>query len=394
MAVPVIRHGPIGLAEFGDILVAPTTSPLSTWQAVIVTLAAGEGTVFRTLCHEHRITVLDTVERQLAELARVRLPAAGQDGQRREFVTGNLTGAGDPASYGAWAYLPWESRVVHLLAEDDFVDVITDRNRDKITQAEQCALRSKCVGVLGLSVGGEAAVSLAQEHLCGHIKLADFDELELSNLNRLNAGVDDLGVPKAWIVARRIAKIDPYLRVTIFDGGVTSANTDAFLDGLDLLVEECDDLAIKYDIRVHAKARALDVVYAADERGFLSVEPYRTHPDLPVFHGLVDGRPPRREELSSPAAFMRALTDWLGGWANISARSRRSAELVGRSLSGFPQLAGEARFAAGQVAHVARRLLLDEAIAPFHDHLDLTDLLAPEHVPGHRAGPGRLERRD
>src|SRR5688500_14201301 len=59
---------------------------------------------------------------------------------------------------------------------------------------------------------------------------------------------DDLGVPKAWIVARRIAKIDPYLRVTVFDGGVTPANIDTFLDGLDLLVEECDDLAVKYDI--------------------------------------------------------------------------------------------------------------------------------------------------
>jgi molybdopterin/thiamine biosynthesis adenylyltransferase len=371
VADAVSRRGPIGLAEFRDILATP---PLPTWQAVIVTLAAGDGSAFRTLCSEHRITIVDTIERQLAELARVRFPAAGQDPQRREFASGV---DGDAASYGAWAYLPWESRVVHLLADDDFFDVITDRNRDKITQAEQRILRHKYVGVLGLSVGGEAAVTLAQEHLCGHIKLADFDELELSNLNRLNAGVDDLGVPKAWIVARRIAKIDPYLRVTVFDGGVTPANIDTFLDGLDLLVEECDDLAVKYDIRVRAKARALDVVYAADERGFLSVEPYRTHPDLPVFHNLVDGRPPRRDELPSPAAFMRALTAWLGGWASISARSRRSADLVGQSLSGFPQLAGEARFAAGQVAHVARRLLLNEAVAPFHDHLDLTDMLPP-----------------
>jgi tRNA threonylcarbamoyladenosine dehydratase len=346
----------IGLAAFRDVL---ATTPVPAWQATIVTVAAGDGPDFHALCREHGLAVMDTIERQLAELAQVRHPDAGQ---RRDFVADILARAGDPASYGAWAYLPWEHRTVHLLPEDDLFDVITDRNRDKITRAEQRTLRRKCVGVVGLSVGGEAAVTLAQEHLCGHIKLADFDELELSNLNRLGAGVDDLGVPKAWIVARRIAKINPYLRVTLFDSGVTPANVDTFLDGLDLLVEECDDLALKYDIRVRARKRALDVVFAADERGFLSIEPYRTRPGLPVFHGLVDRH--------------TALTDWLGGWANISPRSQHSTRQIGQTLSGYPQLAGEARLAAGQISHVARRLLLNETIAPFHGHLDLTDLLS------------------
>ncbi|CAM3587853.1 ThiF family adenylyltransferase [Kibdelosporangium persicum] len=317
-----------GLAALEDVLAGESPS----WQPVIVTC---DDDALRALCRDRGIAVLDTLDQQLAELARVRSPGAGRDSPAR------------------WVYFPWERRVVHLLAENDFFDVITDRNQDKISRAEQDVLRGRTVGVIGLSVGGEAAVTVAQEHLCGHIKLADFDRLDLSNLNRLNAGVDDLGVPKAWIVARRIAKIDPYMRVTVFDEGVTPANVDAFLDGVDLLVEECDDLALKYGIRVRAKARGLDVVYAADERGFLSIEPYRTHPDLPVFHGLVNGP--------------QELTDWLG---ELSDRSRRSVPLIGQSLCGYPQLAGEARWAAGQVGHVARRLLLGEALPPFHGHLD------------------------
>jgi len=54
-----------------------------------------------------------------------------------------------------------------------------------------------------------------------------------------------------------------------------------------------------------------------------------------------------------------------GGWANISARAQRSTEQIGRTLSGCPQLAGEARLAAAQITHVARRLLLDERLPPF-----------------------------
>jgi molybdopterin/thiamine biosynthesis adenylyltransferase len=359
------------LSGFRDRL-ATTTPP--GWRAEIVVLAPGEDEAFRLLCAENRIAVLDALAGQLAELARVRFPADGQDDLRREFVVREP--ARDRAAYGAWAYLPWHRRIVHVLAEDDFHAVTTDRNRNKISRPEQETLRRKCVGVVGLSVGGEAAVTLAQEHLCGHLKLADFDRLELSNLNRIGAGVDDLGTPKAWIAARRIAAIDPYLPVSVFDDGLTDTNIDVFLDDLDLLVEECDDLVVKYGIRVRAKARGLDVVYAADERGFLSIEPYRSHPDLPVFHGLVDDAPARRADYASPAEFFGALTRWLGGPA-VSARSRSSIALIGRTLSGYPQLAGEARFAAGQLAHLARRLLLDEPVAPFHGPLDIGDFTAP-----------------
>ncbi len=102
---------------------------------------------------------------------------------------------------------------------------------DKITRTEQAALRTKRVGVIGLSVGGEAAVTVAQEHLCGTLVIADLDRLDLSNLNRLNAGCDDLGVMKTTIVARRVAKIDPYLRVVTFAEGFNLTISPPLLKG-------------------------------------------------------------------------------------------------------------------------------------------------------------------
>jgi hypothetical protein len=68
-------------------------------------------------------------------------------------------------------------------------------------------------------------------------------------------------------------------------------------------------------------------------------------------------------------------TEWMGGWDRISEESRRSLEQIGTALCGYPQLASEARFAVGQIGHVARRLLLGERLAPFVGHLDLTELL-------------------
>lgn len=365
---------PIGLESFERWLATRPARAASAYRPVIVELEPGELTAFRGICERHRLAVLDAFDRQLAELAAVRLPAASAEEHGR-FVDAYVAAAGGRDVCGRWVHLPWTDVVAHLLEPDAYHEVITNRNRDKITSAEQAVLRTKTIGVMGLSVGGEAAVAVAQEHLCGHIVLADLDRLDLSNLNRLNAGFDELGLSKTTIAARRIARIDPYLRVTVFDEGVTEENAPAFLNGLDLLIEECDALPLKYRIRELAKARGLNVVFAGDERGFLSVEPYAFDPGLPVFHERIAGAPPPRSEFSSARDFFRHLAEWLGGWSRLSERTRASLEQVGDALCGYPQLSSEARFAAGQVGHVARRLLLDERLRPFIGHVDLDEIL-------------------
>lgn len=353
------------------------TVPTSSARASIVRLSPGDRSRFTACCRERHIAQIDTIERQLADLAHTRFPAASA-AERDRFVADAVAAAGDPTCVGAWAYFPWQATVVHLLDRDEFFEVITNRNRDKITRAEQERLRTSRVGVLGLSVGGESAVTVAQEHLCGEIVLADYDRLDLSNLNRLQAGVDELGLRKTAIVARRVARIDPYLAVTVFEDGVTPANLGTFLDGLDLLIEECDDLRMKREVRLQARARGVNVVYAADERGFLSVEPYQYWPALQPFHGLVETAPRARDRYSNARDFLKALTEWLGGWRNISERSQRSLEGVGETLCGYPQLASEARYAAGQIGHVARRLLLGEHVYPFVGNLDLAQYVSAE----------------
>jgi hypothetical protein len=133
---------------------------------------------------------------------------------------------------------------------------------------------------------------------------------------------------------------------------------------------------MKHAVRERARKLRLNVIFAGDERGFLSVEPYREQPELPPFHGRIEGRQPPRESFPDRLSFLKALAEWLGGWDQISERSRLSLERVGDTLVGYPQLASEARFAAGQLGHVARRLLLGEKLPPFVGHLDLEELLS------------------
>jgi tRNA threonylcarbamoyladenosine dehydratase len=174
-----------------------------TWHARLVTLGGSAETVdLHTLGAAHGVRVVDTIARQLDDLAFTQFSAPTATAARATFVQEQLFTAGDAACYGVWAWLPWLRTIVHVLPPDAFFRVITNRNQDKLTRAEQDLLRTKCIGVIGLSVGGEAAVTVAQEHLCGHLVLADFDQLDLSNLNRIGSGIDELSVNKAVIVAR------------------------------------------------------------------------------------------------------------------------------------------------------------------------------------------------
>ncbi|MBX9918614.1 MAG: ThiF family adenylyltransferase, partial [Mycolicibacterium frederiksbergense] len=137
------------------------------------------------------------------------------------------------AEPGRWAFYPWRRAAVAVLGPRGFRALRLDRNRNSITAVEQDRLSELSIGVAGLSVGHIIAHTLAMQGVCGNLRLADFDELELSNLNRVPATVFDLGVNKAHVAARRIAEIDPYLPVEVFDTGLNPETLDDFVEGLD-----------------------------------------------------------------------------------------------------------------------------------------------------------------
>ena len=237
-----------------------------------------------------RPVVHDTIADQVLDLMSSLHPREGTDPAGRAALAGAHIAGRSLHSYGRWVHYPWSNRLVHVLPPDEFAHLRGDRNRYRITAAEQDYLRTLTIGVVGLSVGQATALTMSTEGVGGRFRLADFDALDLSNLNRLRAGVHDLGVSKAVVAARAMAETDPYVHVELFRDGLHEGNLDAFLcDGgeLDLLVEECDDLYTKVAVRERARALRIPVLMETSDRGMVDVERFDLEPDRPVLHGLL-----------------------------------------------------------------------------------------------------------
>ena len=159
------------------------------------------------LAADPHVEIIDTLTSQLEELVSARAPAAELAGSALdEAVEKHLQGR-DPLSYGTWVHYPWSRRLVHLLPVTEYREVRTNRNLYKITPAEQAQLGAARVGVIGLSVGNMAAVTMAIEGIGGVFKIADFDRLSLSNLNRLRSGAHCIGMRKTTLAAREMLEI-------------------------------------------------------------------------------------------------------------------------------------------------------------------------------------------
>jgi molybdopterin/thiamine biosynthesis adenylyltransferase len=173
-----------------------------------------------------------------------------------------------------------------MLRDDLWTELRTDRNRYKLTRAEQRRLATGTVVVAGLSVGAAVVQVMALEGTGGLLRVADPDTLDGSNCNRLRAAVWDIGQPKAVLAARMVWEIDPFRRVEPIPEPVCTANIARFLEGARVVVEECDSFPMKVLIRREARRRRLPVVMATAEGGMLDVERFDLEPDRPLFHGL------------------------------------------------------------------------------------------------------------
>lgn len=273
-----------------------------------------------------------------------------------------------------FAHYPWRRAVVKILGPKSFRRLRLDRNRNLITADEQDRLGCLRIGVIGLSSGHVVAHTLALQGLCGELRLADFDDLDLSNLNRIPAGVFDLGLNKTTVAARRIAEVDPYLAVRTSPTGVNAEGIDAFLDGLDVVVEECDSLDLKVLIRGAARTNRLPVLMATSDRGLVDVERFDLEPNRPIFHGLLgDVDPATLVGLSSrdKVPYVLRLIE-VGG---LSARAAASLLEVGHAVTTWPQLAGDVTLGAGAVAEAIRRIGLCEPLSSGRVRLDASAAL-------------------
>ena len=330
---------------------------------------------------KHPIKVFDQIESQLRELINCLNPSKNfSTDELIALINVHLNGC-PPDEYGVWVYYPWNQSLIHILDEAEFIEVRTNRNRNKITQAEQEILKTKAIGVVGLSVGQSIALTIAMERVCGEIRLADFDTADLSNLNRLRTGLHNLGVKKTIIAAREIAEIDPFMKVVIYNDGLSNDNMDDFfLRGgkLDLLVEVCDGLETKISSRIKARELMIPVVMDTNDRGMLDIERFDLEPTRPILHGLVgDLTPNDIGALSSQKRIPLILK--IVGAETISDRLRGSMSELGKTLKNLPQLASSVVLGGAITTDAVRRILLNQYPHSGRYYIDTDMLISDEH---------------
>lgn len=280
--------------------------------------------------------------------------------------------------HGNWVFFSWSSTLVHILPEEDFQLVRTARNKNLINTEEQDKFYNSTVGIGGLSVGSSVAFALVLQGGAKKIRLADMDRLALSNTNRILMGVDNLGVLKVEMAARRIYEINPYAIVELFPEGLNKNSIEKFFEGLDIVIDELDNLAVKYLIREQAKKHRIAVVMAADngDNAVVDVERYDLDENTPFFQGRMGEV--TYEMLSNLDKFGigKMITKHVGP-ENVTERMQQSLLEMGKTIVSWPQLGGAALINGAAVAYCVRKILNGQPIESNRALVSLDEKLFP-----------------
>ena len=199
-----------------------------------------------------------------------------------------------------------------------------------------------------------------------NLKIADMDNLELSNMNRLRGSLTYLNKSKVELASNQIWEIDPFIDIELWDKGIVKENLRKFIGDprIDVMVDEIDDLKLKILLRIEAKRLHVPVVMATDNDDgvLIDIERFDIEPGRPIFHGLVgeeitsliEGElsPQQRVDISSKIV----------GKKFISERMFKSLSEVGKSIPTWPQLGTAASMSGAVAAYVVREIVAGKSI--------------------------------
>lgn len=279
-----------------------------------------------------------------------------------------------------WVYYPWINTFVHIPDREVLYQLRTARNRNLITQSEQHALEKSIIGVAGLSVGSNVVKALAHEGVA-NMRLADHDHISITNLNRLQAGLPNLGQEKMDWIVQTLYELDPYFELQCFNQGLTDENINEFMQGLDVLVDEVDDIYMKARLRVIARQQGIPVIMATDngDNVLLDIERYDADPDLPIFHGNLSSQEIEtilNQTLTTNESTRFAVKIIDPNYTTV--RLIESVAEIGVNLSGVPQLGSTAMSAGNLAATAARKVVTGADLASGKIEIDIEHILATE----------------
>lgn len=255
-------------------------------------------------------------------------------------------------------YYPWHKIAVHTVSEDIYYKLRTARNKNIITEKEQIKYRDLRIGIVGLSVGSNALSALVYTGGPKNIRIADFDTIEISNLNRIRATLLDIGKNKAIIAARNTWEVDPFAKIDIWENGVSDKTLKNFIlkDKIDLFIDTMDDLYLKIQARLLCKKYRIPVLMITEngDNTILDIERYDLE-DIPIFQGKVDSN-----NIKKYSKFTQK--QWLSLALKIIDPDYLTEEMqtsilnIGKSIAGVPQIATSVNIGGSAIAYAVRRI--------------------------------------
>jgi molybdopterin/thiamine biosynthesis adenylyltransferase len=267
-------------------------------------------------------------------------------------------------------YYPWLNRIIQTLDQEHFFCLKTNRNQDLITGEEQKKLSEFTVAVLGLSVGSNIAFLLTQAGISNKIFLADPDNLDTTNLNRIFTGVQDLGLNKSILAARKIYEGNPFAEVTPIQEGINPGNLEELLKTgvVNCIIEEVDSLPIKITTRKLALKYKVPVMMITDN-GFsviLHVERYDLgysqifEKDAAYWDSKISGG------LDIQKVSQIIVEDIIGDMQKIDPKLIASTmRIFQKELVSWPQLGSTAMLGGVVVTQALKKIALGENKEPF-----------------------------
>jgi molybdopterin/thiamine biosynthesis adenylyltransferase len=155
----------------------------------------------------------------------------------------------------------------------------------------QLRLRSARVCVAGVGGLGSAAATQLAALGVGHLRLVDYDVVELSNLHRQHLyDVNAIGYPKVEIAAQRLRNLNPYVHVEPLPLAIGAHNAEEIVTGMDVVVDGLDSMTPRYAINRTCLNLAVPYVFGAAVSMYGNVSTILPQESacLECFYGSVD----------------------------------------------------------------------------------------------------------
>jgi molybdopterin/thiamine biosynthesis adenylyltransferase/rhodanese-related sulfurtransferase len=159
----------------------------------------------------------------------------------------------------------------------------------------QKRLKNAKVLVIGAGGLGSPALLYLAAAGVGTLGIAEFDEVDESNLQRqIIHGMSDIGRPKAVSAQESIAEVNPLVEVVVHNERLDNDNVKRVFEGYDLIVDGTDNFATRYMVNDAAYFLGIPYVWGSIYRfdGQASVFAPMLGEDLPCYRCLYPEPPP------------------------------------------------------------------------------------------------------